>query len=193
MINHLWLEESYAKWEVQSLTNPRYTHFPRRTNLTEVIGKTSIDPKALEQFYIKEDTPILMENVPAMTLKIQNTREIDSPSVLSSGRRAKEQAVARLHDEVAPDLLLYDKERKRKGGLLGGRRRTSNDSPERPKKRLASLDGGTDEEGQVSKKGKKRPKPTIHLLITAYRGWLEHPEREDGDKVGGNSASCVLY
>ncbi|KAK4991258.1 hypothetical protein LTR28_001369, partial [Elasticomyces elasticus] len=36
IVNHLWLEESYAKCEVQVLTNKRYTHFPPRTNLGEV-------------------------------------------------------------------------------------------------------------------------------------------------------------
>lgn len=52
--NHIWLEESYAKCEVQSLTNPRYTHFPARTNLGEVVGQTSFDMHKLEQMYFPE-------------------------------------------------------------------------------------------------------------------------------------------
>ncbi|KAF7911998.1 uncharacterized protein EAE98_011755 [Botrytis deweyae] len=55
MINHLWLEESYAKCEVQILTNPRYIHFPPRTNLGEVIGQTQFDQKALEKKYFPTD------------------------------------------------------------------------------------------------------------------------------------------
>lgn len=55
MVNHLWLEESYAKCEVQKLTDPRYTHFPPRTNLGEVIGQTQFDQKALEKKYYPED------------------------------------------------------------------------------------------------------------------------------------------
>ena len=51
MVNHLWLEESYAKWEIQTLSNPRYTHFPSRTNLGEIVGQTPIDKKALEQIF----------------------------------------------------------------------------------------------------------------------------------------------
>lgn len=43
MINHLWLEESYARCEIQALTVPKYTHFPPRTNLGEVIGQTFLD------------------------------------------------------------------------------------------------------------------------------------------------------
>lgn len=56
MINHLWLEESYAKWKVQSITNPRYTHFPSRTNLGEVVGQTHIDKQALEPYFFPRAT-----------------------------------------------------------------------------------------------------------------------------------------
>ena len=49
IVNHLWLEESYAKWCVQSVANSRYTHFPARTNLGEVVGQTAIDKTVLEK------------------------------------------------------------------------------------------------------------------------------------------------
>jgi twin BRCT domain len=54
IINHLWLEESYAKWKLQSIINSRYTHFPRRTNLGEVVGQTQIDRHALERLILME-------------------------------------------------------------------------------------------------------------------------------------------
>ena len=58
MINHLWIEESYARCEKQRLSDPRYTHFPPRTNLGEVIGQTSFDLKALKNVYFpKQPTP----------------------------------------------------------------------------------------------------------------------------------------
>lgn len=55
MINHLWIEESYARCEVQSLTVPKYTHFPPRTNLGEVIGQTQFNKQALEELYFPRD------------------------------------------------------------------------------------------------------------------------------------------
>ena len=51
MVNHLWIEESYARCEVQSVTNPRYTTFPARTNLGEVIGQTFFDESRLRALY----------------------------------------------------------------------------------------------------------------------------------------------
>lgn len=56
MVNHLWLEESYAKWQIQSLANPRYTHFPSRTNLGEVVGQTLIDKQAIERVFFPKRT-----------------------------------------------------------------------------------------------------------------------------------------
>ena len=49
IVNHLWLEESYARCQIQTLTNPRYTHFPRRTNLGEVVGQTQLDVEAVKR------------------------------------------------------------------------------------------------------------------------------------------------
>ncbi|KAI0554021.1 hypothetical protein F4679DRAFT_570857 [Xylaria curta] len=51
MVNHLWIEESYAKCQMQSLTVSKYTHFPPRTNLGEIIGQTFFDEKTLQDLY----------------------------------------------------------------------------------------------------------------------------------------------
>lgn len=58
IINHLWLEESYAKCQMQTTTCPRYTHFPPRTNLTEIVGQTPINLEAVRKCYFaaKEKT-----------------------------------------------------------------------------------------------------------------------------------------
>ena len=55
LVNHLWLEESYARWEEQSFTNQRYTHFPPRTNLGEIVGQTQIDRSAMEAVFFPPD------------------------------------------------------------------------------------------------------------------------------------------
>jgi hypothetical protein len=51
VINHLWIEESYARHQLQSLTIKRYSHFPERINLGEVIGQTQLDRGALEKSF----------------------------------------------------------------------------------------------------------------------------------------------
>lgn len=113
-------------------------------------------------------------------------------STSGSGRKAKEQAVARLHDSIMPDVMKFQKEQKRKGGVMGGgRRRRSGSSAEEKatlsRKRSASVSAMSTSEDETKlgpKKGKKRPKPTVHLLITAYREWVDNPQKEEADKVG---------
>ena len=61
MINHLWLEESYAKWQIQSLANPRYTTFPPRTNLGEVVGQTTVDNQILERVFFPKGSDVDQE------------------------------------------------------------------------------------------------------------------------------------
>lgn len=58
IVNHLWLEESYAKWEIQSVSDPRYNHFPKRTNLGEVVGQTPIDKQAIEKVFFPHGSDV---------------------------------------------------------------------------------------------------------------------------------------
>lgn len=58
MVNHLWLEESYAKWQIQTVSDPRYNHFPLRTNLGEVVGQTPVDRQAVERVFFPHGSDI---------------------------------------------------------------------------------------------------------------------------------------
>lgn len=121
-------------------------------------------------------------------------------SATSSGRKAKEQAAARLHNSVMPDVMMYEKEQRRKGGVIGGGRRRKSESPAEERAALSSkrsasegaMSASEDEMKLGPKKGKKRPKPTVHLLITAYRDWVDNPQKEEADKVGKPSARYVF-
>ena len=254
MCNHLWLEESYAKWQIQSLTNPRYTHFPPRTNLTEVVGQTPIDRDALERNFFPRpvepvDLPRPMQQVDRNVAKviISNSsaiqprtssddgnplsepipsdgptprplkqthrsndgsalrtpvnqrlgpegKENETPST-SGSRGAKARAAARLH-EMAPDIALYEKERKRVGGVIHGGRRKSDAKPFEPsRKRSISPENDADDltsnEGRPGKRGKKMKTPTpLRLLVTGHREWNENPKAEGEDKV---RAAQMLY
>ncbi|KAL8700972.1 MAG: hypothetical protein Q9201_005164 [Fulgogasparrea decipioides] len=244
MVNHLWLEESYAKWQVQTLSNPRYTHFPPRTNLSEVVGQTQIDRHAAERHFFpsgsvdeseggepglpnptsrrQQDqrdaglsessqlrpsgsdgvpyrprsdgaTPKASKShrgnqplrTPAAPRIVIDGKENETPSSTSS-RGAKDRAAAKLHDQAA-DIALYEKERKRVGGVVfGGRRQTSEDTVSNMgRKRSSSRDEGaaTDEDVRNAKRAKKtREPPAMRLLLTGYRGWANAPKREAEDK-----------
>ncbi|KAB8236302.1 BRCT domain-containing protein [Aspergillus alliaceus] len=243
VVNHLWLEESYAKWKLQPVSDPRYTHFPRRTNLGEVVGQTRLDKPVLESLFypsehkshaptsprramqkkdqnaavgkvavsvqpppakeLEEDgdvseagnvTPAgksrkLSEHrklqTPARTRLTSEGKENDTPSSTSS-RKSKEAATARLH-EIAPDIALYEKERKRVGGVIyGGRRKTDEDRITLNGKKRRSIEpqAESDEDEATEAKRQKKAKPTVtmHLLITGYQKWVGNLKKEDADK-----------
>ena len=263
MVNHLWLEESYAKWEEQSLANPRYSHFPPRTNLGEVVGQTQVNKNAMEAiFYASEDgvsnedreapaavkqqkdqttpskvrlpvaqgaarpidTAAVTDGLPHTPLAIRNShvgrikqdetkrpttparvnldgQENRTPSTTGS-RGAKDRAMARLHD-LAPDMALYEKEKRRVGGVVRGGRRNdeaiqvnrkrsrsqqaeneaeaealSNDGQE------SEVEAEVDERREVKRAKKTKPPPAkMRLLITGYKTWAGKPKQEEQDKV----------
>lgn len=244
MVNHLWLEDSYAKWQIQTLSNPRYTYFPPRTNLSGIVGQTQIDRHAVERHFFPQgsidesesnetrqlnarrlqqldqqnsglpgssllptsspgpipyrthsesDTPRASKlqkangalRTPATSRLVIDGKENETPSTTSS-RGAKDRATAKLHDQAA-DIALYEKERKRVGGVIfGGRRKTSEDAVSNDsRKRSSSKDEGaaTDEDVRDTKRAKKsRQPPVMRLLLTGYNGW-NSGKKEAEDKV----------
>lgn len=58
VVNSLWLEESYAKCKEQTLTESRFTYFPSRTNLGEILGQVELDREAVRKnFYSIAEKP----------------------------------------------------------------------------------------------------------------------------------------
>lgn len=53
VVNHLWLEETYAKWKVQSVTKAEYVNFP--PNLVEIVGDTPVTEDAIRKFLDAQD------------------------------------------------------------------------------------------------------------------------------------------
>lgn len=271
IVNHLWLEESYAKWKLQPVSDPRYSHFPRRTNLGEVVGQTRLDKTVLENlFYPSEDTQQdrdrdqdqsqdqdqdqdqaqpsprqVMQNrdhnaatntnstvvavmpppepsknedakttskaeknaTPRASEKTQKRpaehkklmtpagskhpaegKEDDTPPSSTSSRRSKDTASARLHN-LAPDIALYEKEKKRVGGVLyGGRRKSHEEKPAQNGKKRPSMEPAASSESEDATTNPKRQKKTrspikMRLLISGYQDWVGNIKKEDADKV----------
>jgi hypothetical protein len=274
MVNHLWVEESYARCEVQALTDPRYVHFPPRTNLGEIIGQTPFDESKLHEKYYpdgdddldavarrkrkiqdlvkengathgpaaglvigrqkhpefdvmkdddieyakktteafgvpappKTNTKAQANATPVRTRRSLGGKENDTSSIFSSGSRsAKASALNRLHN-LAPDIALYEKERKRKSSgntPFGGKRATNLLEQEREKERekkaqnarpsspgddLLDEDEEEEEEAVQEKRPAKRRKPSLppidmRIILTGYQGWLNNLKKEEADKV----------
>jgi hypothetical protein len=259
-VNHLWIEDSYARCEIQALTNPKYTHFPPRTNLGEVIGQTFLDETKLHEKYypggdndsdsvakrerVKRDaaqrniykigaeegsSPIasragkaLRGNQKPATVPKKSTKagdaektttfetpgrkpwgtgkENDTPSVVSTASRsAKAQALNKLQD-LAPDLALYEKERKRstKPGLWGGKRAADQIDKDRAAESSSPAAGVVEDEddednGRPVKRQKSLPSVEMRICLTGYRRWVSDKYKEEVDRVSFGRFSSLIF
>ena len=285
IINHLWLEESYAKCAVQSLTNKRYTHFPPRTNLTEIVGQTPIDINKVRKMYFAQDEKTIRDTEqdptsdgktphpyrgaiksqgssprktlpPSSAARVQENpsdvpepMDVDeaeaseflpapqtakkrkgrvasdaatrTPSALrqierdqsppTTGRASKEKARTSLH-ALKDDIALYEREMKRKGGVVHGGRRTAEPEEDASKPgakgRKRKSDESADHTAEISetelagvKGGAKKTKkakttasePAIQyrMLVSGDERWLNSSTKESKDKVGFGKC-CIL-
>jgi twin BRCT domain-containing protein/BRCA1-like protein len=226
-VNHVWLEDSYAKMKVQSLTLKCYTHFPPRTNLGEVVGSTPIDREVIRR-WLQTKYPDRLKSAPSHVLSSNRIKLDVEDNRRSSGRRgrpasdsfttpqprrdnkeneqpdtpftsgsrgAKSRALSKLHD-AALDIALYDKERKRVGGVVHGRDRgrTSSQGPEpmaepqrnSPKRPHEDTEESELEElaeppGKKAKYGRRATK--VRVMVSMYDRWQTKPELELAEKV----------
>ncbi|EEH41544.2 BRCT domain-containing protein [Paracoccidioides lutzii Pb01] len=240
VVNHLWLEGSYAKWQLQTVTDPRFTHFPHRTNLGEIVGQTKIDRFAVEEHFFPAETAVSYWKVPsaAMRSKTNNLPASNNTNTPNSGgrkpthpaptkitpkvpksnkslnkprdshlqtpqapkfvaegkenatpsttgsRKSKDIATARLH-EIAPDIALYEKEKKRVGGVVyGGRRKSDLNEKSSSRKRSMEREDEVDIEGasEVRKRKQTQVPIVMHLLLTGYRKWIGDLKKEEADR-----------
>jgi hypothetical protein len=248
VVNHLWLEESYAKFKMQGLSIKKFTHFPPRTHLGELVGKTQLDRRILEASFFPKPTHKTMAPKPKAVMKemqaddpLQTVENMDldnmsvdeaPPSAIQKSKRkardsdsfqtpavrkfmeagkenetpgstgsrgAKARAMSKLHDAAA-DMALYDKERKRVGGVTHGRER--GESTATPEPGVMKDAGGrkrkstemTEEEGSeeetvepLARKGKrsksdKLPPIYYRMVLTGYPRWADNPKVEQSEK-----------
>ncbi len=268
MVNHLWIEESYAKCEMQSLTVPKYTHFPPRTNLGEVIGQTFLDESKLAAIYYpggperpttsskrkrkileltddnsytegpaegvvigrqaRKEFDVMKDSeadyaekttevfgvpapakrratqvtTPARGRHVRSGKENETPSTVSTtsaSRSAKDKALHRLSD-LAPDLALYEKEKKRgvSNGHWGGKRaadllekehlnRRNHSSPTNAGEEEEGEEGG-EGEAKTEKRPAKKARPSLkevemRVVLTGFKRWVNDKHKEDADRV----------
>ncbi|KAK5091727.1 regulator of Ty1 Transposition [Lithohypha guttulata] len=210
VVNHLWVEESFAKWQKQSITKSRYTHFPTKTNLGEVVGQTEIDRKVIEAKFLNLDA-IPSETLPGRR-RIQASTKVNSsvPPSESSERGNVTQTPVRLHSqangkengtpategsrksktaaavklqEMTPDIALFEKERKRVGGVVyGGRRKDDPERVEPGRKRSAEPAEPAITTKKTPKRQRTGPTPVeIRLLISGYKPWVGNAKKEVND------------
>lgn len=158
VVNHLWLEDSYASWEAKSPAQERYIYFPEGIDLSEVVGTTCLNPKLLRKLnsedsqasqsmmeaitttFMQENTPrhSMVEPItPALSTK-ENAKLVysksfeETPSKPAIGNSYSN--LFRIHDRVlapikAPDSAQQMKRRGDDDDSIARRHKRSNLTP----------------------------------------------------------------
>lgn len=243
VLNHLWIEESYAKCKKMPTTDERYTYFPPRTNLGEVLGQTELDRDAVEKMFFPKlrkatkpskaatqsntipassvpttkvtseapvrtspiaDKPTRTKSAPEAKTPLPSRHFDEKENHTPGSRGAKDRALTKLHD-AAPDIAKFEKEMKRKGGVIhGGRRRTADEIDEQPKKSKArestsskrSIDEVEEDEEledelsetEAPTKNKKAKREKLapikfRMLVSKDDRWTNNDEKASKDKA----------
>ncbi|KAI1454449.1 BRCT domain-containing protein [Annulohypoxylon moriforme] len=262
ILNHLWIEDCYAKSAMLDHSAAKYHCFPACTNLGEVIGKTFFDEKQLEALYfpgkqeissslpkrpkrkakdmadensypdgpaegvvigrqahkefdVMKDSPEEHAEkttdvfgvpapakrravtgqfaTPAKGRHVRTGKENETPSTVSSASRsAKDKALNRL-SVLAPDIQLYEKEKKRGlkdgHGPWGGKRAADHIDREHLNRRSVSspVTANEEKEAKSEKRPAKKARPMLpevnaRVVLTGFQRWVNDKHREDADR-----------
>ncbi|KAI0899161.1 BRCT domain-containing protein [Annulohypoxylon nitens] len=258
VVNHLWIEECYAKCKILPHNPEKYNTFPDRTNLSEIVGKTRFNKEQLKALYYpggpspssnrkRKALEMAQENsfpdgpaegvvigrqahkefdvmkdseadyaekttdvfgVPAPTKRrgasgqfatpakgryVRTGKENETPSTVSSAsRNAKDKARDRL-SVLAPDIQLYEKEKKRGlkdgHGPWGGKRAADHIDREHLNRRSVSspVAASDDKDAKSDKRPAKKARPslpevTMRVVLTGFQRWVNDKHREDADR-----------
>ncbi|KAG7714845.1 hypothetical protein KL949_002489 [Ogataea haglerorum] len=125
-LNHLWLEESYAKWELQDETDPRYLRLGDQVDVAHAVGHTSLEiglPSSQNTRMDSQEVPGSLE-MPRKRLK-PNSKPYDIVAILTGcdkelsasdlrnlskvGIKIVEQPTNSLNCIIAPGILRTEK------------------------------------------------------------------------------------
>ncbi|RSL67911.1 hypothetical protein CEP51_012591 [Fusarium floridanum] len=247
VINHLWIEESYAKCELKPINIKKFNHFPPRTNLGEIIGQTFFDESRLRELYypggddklsprakrkrkileaaeenaysrgpaegvvvgrvsedvemddLQEETEVerpakktTTKTAAAVATPIRARhaeKENDTPSVVSTGGRSAKAKARDLLQTIAPDIALYEKEKKRsKAGNApwGGKRAADQAEKENSKPKQAKSPEAEEDTAAAKRPAKKArqslPDVEMRVILTGFSRWVGERNKEDQDR-----------
>ncbi|ERT01125.1 BRCT domain protein [Sporothrix schenckii 1099-18] len=221
MINHLWIEESYARCQVLSVTNPRYTTFPARTNLGEVIGQTFFDESRLRALFYPgganeeemEDNDDDNDNVAVKGIGKKGNRKgagrpkknvlVEEPQVLADVSGAQN---GQLSDDDENELSTSSEaEPNAANGITLPRRAARNTAkapvatPSRPRKGVQQLDKENEGTplvvGSASRSAKDKALTKLHGLapdIALYEKEKKRSTRDGNAPWGGKRAADLV-
>jgi hypothetical protein len=142
---------------------------------------------------------------PVRLRRVHAGKENDTPPAMSTGSRSAKAKARDMLQYMAPDIALYEKEKKRHsktGAPWGGKRAADLAETEKQSKTRTSTnikeenDDDDDDDDEDSKPPAKKQRPSLpnvqmRLVVTGYAGWVENSKKEDYDRVSSKDRPPV--
>ena len=194
MVNHLWLEESYARWNIQTLTDPRYTTFPQRTNLGEVVGQTQIDKKAIENYFFPKGSDTDSSFEPGTYGKSVHSKSSNLPGPKISKRSGAQPSSTAVGTDAVPYRTLQTDESTPKSSKTN-RQKGEGPALKTPAPSRFILEGKENETPSTtgSRGAKDRAAARIHDLAPDIALFQKESKRVGGVVFGGRRTSEDMY
>lgn len=169
--------QAHKEFDVMKDTDAEYAE-----KTTDVFGVPAPKRRATSEFA-----------TPAKGRHVRSGKENETPSTTSSNRSAKDKALNRL-SILAPDVALYEKEKKRglkdNHGPWGGKRAADLIEREHLNRRSVSSPSTITvdkEDAKAEKRPIKRARPTLpdvnmRVVLTGFQRWVNDKHREDADR-----------
>lgn len=191
MVNHLWLEESYAKWEIQTLANPRYTTFPQRTNLGEIVGQTQIDKKAIERYFFPKGSDVDPSVETGSSEKLVHPKKSHLPRPKVSRSSEVHPSSTAINGDAVPHQTLPINEPTPKASKAIRRNHDGGAAMKTPATSRFTVDGKENETPSTtgSRGAKDRAAARIHELAPDIALFQKESKRVGGVIFGGRKSS----
>lgn len=113
VVNHLWLEECYQRWEVvDPKEDRRYSFIPNQKPILDATaGRTHLLMTEIERWM---DSRTMPEYTASRAHQVELKNDIQGSIHIRKRRTAAIQAARLLNDIVIPDANAYEKESRRK-------------------------------------------------------------------------------
>lgn len=88
IVSHLWLEETFALWAKQPISNRKYSYLPEKINLQHIIGMTKLIPERLKEFYEGKDVKDTPAKIKAGTPPLDVKTPVTKKKLNTYGKRS---------------------------------------------------------------------------------------------------------
>ncbi|KAF9347402.1 hypothetical protein BGX26_001094 [Mortierella sp. AD094] len=173
LVNHLWLEDCFQAWSLQSETKPRYTLFPAHNQLSLVFG-TNIPPESLDDWIGHDGDEVPQDLDTSLGNRATESAVISSEHIVTKDQINPDEAKVGMEPSPSASTPSKSTSKKLSAGVKASSSDTQTSSGSAPSSPLKALSvtaiGGSKEEDSPSPASTDNPMLGSVRVVSRKRG-----------------------